>query len=187
MLLLHTCCAPCSAAVIEYLLKNEIRPVLFFFNPNIFPKEEYEKRKRELQKYARSLNITFIDGDYNHAMWLDTIKGMEDQPERGLRCLNCFKIRLLATVRLAYEKGFNSIATTLSSSRWKNPEQIAEAGRWAVAQFPGIAFLEKNWRKGGLSERRRILLTENGFYNQQYCGCEFSFTPPNSPDPNSCN
>jgi predicted adenine nucleotide alpha hydrolase (AANH) superfamily ATPase len=191
-LLLHTCCAPCSAAVIEYLLAEDIHPTLFFFNPNIFPFDEYEKRKKELQGYAQSLSIPFIDGDYDHCLWLDAVKGLEDQPERGLRCLNCFKTRLLATARLAQERGDDRIATTLGSSRWKSLEQIAEAGHWAVAQFPGVTFWEKNWRKGGLSERRRILLNDNGFYNQSYCGCEFSqkanqFIPPSSPYPDSGN
>ncbi|GHT39594.1 hypothetical protein FACS189437_03400 [Bacteroidia bacterium] len=174
MLLLHTCCAPCSAAIIEWLSANAIRPTLFFFNPNIYPREEYELRKNELKRYAKSLNIDFMDGDYDHERWLNTVKGLENQPERGLRCLECFKMRLLATAQLAHEKGFTQIATTLASSRWKNLEQIAEAGQWAVLQFPDVEFWDKNWRKDGLSERRRVLLLENGFYNQQYCGCEFS-------------
>jgi predicted adenine nucleotide alpha hydrolase (AANH) superfamily ATPase len=175
MLLLHSCCAPCSAAILEYLLAGDIRPVLYFFNPNIFPGEEYEKRKQELQNYAQTLGLTFIDGDYSHNDWLTSVKGLEDQPERGIRCLQCFKIRLLATACLAEEKGFTQIATTLGSSRWKNLDQIAEAGHWAASQVTGVTFLAKNWRKEGLSERRSILLKENGFYNQQYCGCEFSF------------
>jgi predicted adenine nucleotide alpha hydrolase (AANH) superfamily ATPase len=174
MLLLHTCCAPCSAAIIEYLTAASIDFTLFFFNPNIYPREEYEKRKLELQRYAQSLGIAFVDGDYDHALWLEGVRGLEDQPERGLRCSTCFKIRLSATARLAHEKGFDRIATTLASSRWKSLEQIAEAGHWAVAPFPGLEFWAKNWRKEGLSERRRILLKENGFYNQSYCGCEFN-------------
>ena len=174
MLLLHTCCAPCSAAIIEWLSVNAIRPTLFFFNPNIYPREEYELRKNELKRYAKSLNIDFIDGDYDHEQWLKAIKGLENQPERGLRCLECFKMRLLATAQLAHEKGFTQITTTLASSRWKNLEQIAEAGHWAASQFPDVEFWDKNWRKDGLSERRRVLLLENWFYNQQYCGCEFS-------------
>jgi predicted adenine nucleotide alpha hydrolase (AANH) superfamily ATPase len=174
MLLLHTCCAPCSAAIIEYLQQKEISFSLFFFNPNIFPLEEYEKRKKELQRYAQSLGIAFIDGDYNHSLWLDTVRGLENQPERGLRCLQCFKTRLYVTAQLAHEKGFETIATTLASSRWKSLEQIATAGHWAAGQFSGVKFWEKNWRKDGLSERRNILLKANGFYNQPYCGCEFS-------------
>ena len=174
MLLLHTCCAPCSSAIIEWLIANGIRPVLFFFNPNIFPIEEYEIRKAECIRYARLLGLEFIDGDYRHDEWLTDISGLEAEPERGARCLRCFKTRLLATAKLAHKRGFERFATTLASSRWKSLEQIAEAGHWAAAQFEGIVFWEKNWRKEGLSERRRELLKEHNFYNQPYCGCEFS-------------
>ena len=173
-LLLHTCCAPCSAAIIEWLLANEIRPTLFYFNPNIYPLHEYEIRKAECSRYAKSQGIEIIDIDYNHAKWLDAVKGLEEEPERGKRCLECFKIRLLATAEYASVNGFDTIATTLASSRWKDLEQIAHAGNWAAGQFDNVEFMAKNWRKGGLSERRAILLAENGFYNQQYCGCEFS-------------
>jgi len=174
MILLHSCCAPCSAAIIEWLLDEGISPTLFFFNPNIYPEKEYEIRKSELIRYVERLKIDFIDGDYNHPLWLKTVEGLEDQPERGDRCLVCFRMRLFATAQLASQKGFATIATTLASSRWKNLEQIAKAGEWAASQFVGIQFWNKNWRKDGLSERRKILLKENGFYNQPYCGCEFS-------------
>ena len=173
-LLLHTCCAPCSAAIIEYLLVQEIRPVLYYFNPNIYPQAEYLKRKDESVRYAQSLGLEIIDGDYDHGAWLQSVAGLENEPERGKRCLSCFKMRLLAAARLTAEKGFDTFATTLGSSRWKNLEQIAEAGAWAASQFPCIRFWAKNWRKDGLSERRRILLHENRFYNQTWCGCEFS-------------
>lgn len=173
-LLLHTCCAPCSAAIIEWLLANDIRPTLFYCNPNIYPREEYDIRKGECTRYARSLGLDIVDADYDHEAWLSHMAGLEDEPERGRRCLQCFRLRLAATARYAHEHGFDRIATTLASSRWKSLEQIAEAGREAVAPFPGVEFWDRNWRKGGLTERRRILLAENGFYNQQYCGCEFS-------------
>ena len=173
-LLLHTCCAPCSAAIIEYLLIQGIRPVLFYFNPNIYPQTEYEIRKNECTRYAKSVELQIIDVDYDHESWLQTIAGFESEPERGKRCLSCFKMRLLAAARLTHEKGLDTFSTTLASSRWKDLDQIAEAGNWAAGQFPGIRFWAKNWRKDGLSERRRILLQENGFYNQTYCGCEFS-------------
>lgn len=173
-LLLHTCCAPCSAAIIEYLLKQAIRPRLFFYNPNIFPEEEYLLRKKECTDYATRLGLDIIDGDYDHAHWLDEVKGLETEPERGARCLQCFTIRMQATASQAHEIGFDTIATTLASSRWKNLQQINLAGIAAIKDYPSITFWEKNWRKDGLSERRRALLEENGFYNQQYCGCEFS-------------
>jgi Uncharacterized protein conserved in bacteria len=173
-LLLHTCCAPCSAAIIEYLLQNEVVPTLFFFNPNIFPKEEYLLREKECIHHAQALGLEIINSDYDHTGWLNEIQGLEKEPERGARCLKCFKLRMVATARLASEKGFDTIATTLASSRWKSLDQISEAGQWAIEQFPGITFWDKNWRKDGLSERRKILLREYGFYNQHYCGCEFS-------------
>ncbi|MDR2118577.1 MAG: epoxyqueuosine reductase QueH [Tannerellaceae bacterium] len=174
-LLLHSCCAPCSAAIIEYLLANGIRPTLFYYNPNIFPREEYEIRKAECTRYACSQGLEIINGDYDHTLWRHGICGLENEPERGMRCLQCFKIRLLATARQAHEGRFDRFATTLASSRWKDLRQIAEAGHWAASQFEPVSFWEKNWRKDGLSERRRILLKEHGFYNQPYCGCEFSF------------
>ena len=173
-ILLHTCCAPCSAAIIEWLLAEGFHPTLFFYNPNIFPQSEYNLRKSELVRYAEVKGVEVIDGDYNHEKWLQDVSGYEHEPERGARCLLCFKIRLLATARLTHERNLGIFATSLSSSRWKNLDQINQAGRWAATQYSNIAFREKNWRKGGLSERRTELLNEYAFYNQQYCGCEFS-------------
>ncbi len=174
MLLLHTCCAPCSSAIIEWLLAHNISPTLYYFNPNIFPQEEYLIRKNECTRYAKKLGLTIIDGDYDHSFWLTHVIGHENLPERSTRCLECFKMRLLETARLAKSKGFSRFATTLASSRWKSLEQIANAGHWAANQVRDVSFWEKNWRKDGLTERRRILLSENKFYNQTYCGCEFS-------------
>ncbi len=176
MLLLHTCCAPCSTAIIEWLLDNRIRPTLFFFNPNIYPQTEYNIRKSECIRFAESQGLDMIDGDYDHDSWLHCIAGLEDEPEQGRRCLQCFKMRLLATAQLAHKLGFSQIATTLASSRWKDLTQITEAGHWAATQLTSVTFWDKNWRKDGLSERRRQLLAEYGFYNQQYCGCEFSMS-----------
>jgi predicted adenine nucleotide alpha hydrolase (AANH) superfamily ATPase len=175
-ILLHTCCAPCSAAIIEWLLNNNIRPVLFYYNPNIYPGEEYGIRKAECTRYALSKGIDVVDGDYNHEDWLQSVSGLENEPERGSRCLKCFRIRLWGTACFADNYGFERFTTTLASSRWKNLAQIAEAGHWAASQFENITFWDKNWRKEGLSERRLILLKENNFYNQQYCGCEFSIS-----------
>ncbi|MDR2815237.1 MAG: epoxyqueuosine reductase QueH, partial [Proteiniphilum sp.] len=160
--LLHCCCAPCSAAVIEWMLIHDIRPVLFYFNPNIFPQEEYLKRKDECTRYAHSQGVDIIDGDYDHAAWLKKIEGLENEPERGRRCLRCFQVRLHATAILASQSGFPVFATTLASSRWKSQEQIFAAGTHAASLVDNVTFRHKNWRKDGLSERRRILLQENG-------------------------
>jgi len=172
--LLHSCCAPCSSAIIECLLANDIRPTVFYYNPNIYPQKEYEIRKAEAIRYTQSLGLDFVDADYNYAAWRETIKGMEDEPERGGRCLKCFLLRLGETARYASEHGFSYFTTTLASSRWKSLDQITEAGRRAAAQYPSVSYWEQNWRKGGLSERRNQIIKEYDFYNQQYCGCEFS-------------
>ena len=172
-ILLHACCAPCSSAIVEYLLANGIRPTLFYYNPNIFPDSEYEKRKAECVRHTQMLGLPFVDADYDHAKWLEAVKGLEEEPERGERCLQCFKLRLTATALYAVENGFEVFATTLATSRWKNLEQIKEAGEAAAALFPNLVFWSRNWRKGGLSERRNELVRMYGFYNQSYCGCEF--------------
>ena len=180
-LLLHACCAPCSSAIVEWLLANGVRPTIFYFNPNIWPREEYDIRKNESKRHAESLGIQWIDGDYDHASWRRGVEGLEGEPERGHRCEQCFLLRLTATARKAQELGIPYFATTLASSRWKSLEQINRAGLAAEQMVNGqcsmvnkVAFWPQNWRKGGLQERRNQLLKEYGFYNQQYCGCEFS-------------
>ena len=172
--LLHTCCAPCSSAIIECLLNNGIRPVIHYCNPNIYPLEEYLVRKDECTRYAKSLGLDIIDDDYDHEGWLESVKGLENEPERGGRCLKCFKLRLLRTAEYAKEHGFKVMTTTLASSRWKSLDQINEAGEWACAQVPDVIWWDRNWRKGGLQERRLQIIKEYDFYNQLYCGCEFS-------------
>lgn len=184
-----------------------VHPVIFYYNPNIYPRQEYEIRKQESQRHAESLGLTWIDGDYDHEGWLRGVCGLEDEPERGRRCEQCFTLRLTAAAWKARELGIRYFATTLASSRWKSLEQIERAGlraeqtvNAAVADGEGpasavafsdsksecgvafsdlksecgVAFWAQNWRKGGLQERRNQLLKEYGFYNQRYCGCEFS-------------
>lgn len=185
--LLHCCCAPCSSAIIEWMLQHDVRPTLFYCNPNIYPADEYLIRKNELTRYADCLGLDVIDDDYNHAAWLRHIAGLEDEPERGGRCLECFKYRLLRAAQKCRQLGLDEFTTTLASSRWKRQDQIDAAGHWAAEQVnhvcadlahddgaPPVRFDDRNWRKGGLQERRGQLLRINGFYNQQYCGCEFS-------------
>jgi predicted adenine nucleotide alpha hydrolase (AANH) superfamily ATPase len=174
-ILLHTCCAPCSVAVLEWLLRNDYEPTLFYYNPNIFPQEEYEKRKQELTRYAEKLQLRVIDGDYEHNEWLASVKGLENEPERGARCEKCFEMRLIKTAQMAVQRGMDLFATTLASSRWKDLAQIAWAGLVAEASVSAsVKFFNKNWRKDGLQQRRRELIKENNFYNQNYCGCKFS-------------
>ena len=188
--LLHTCCAPCSSAIIEAMLANGITPVIYYCNPNIYPQEEYEIRKNECTRYAQSLGLEIVDADYDHENWLEAVRGLEAEPERGGRCLKCFKLRLLRTAEYAASRGIKVITTTLASSRWKSLDQINEAGQWACEKLEkeltdtaeqniippanNVHWWDQNWRKGGLQERRLQIIKEYDFYNQLYCGCEFS-------------
>ena len=172
--LLHACCAPCSSAIVEWMLAHGVRPTIYYYNPNIFPREEYEIRKAESKRHAESLGISWIDDDWNHDAWLSCVRGLEGEPERGSRCQRCFDVRLTATARKAVELGIQWFTTTLASSRWKRLDQIEQAGRTAEAAVPGSRFWAQNWRKDGLQERRNQLLKAYAFYNQLYCGCEFS-------------
>ena len=149
-------------------------PTIFFSNSNIFPLEEYTRRKSELQRFLQQQGLRFVDDDYDHAQWLTHIRGLESEPERGQRCTQCFRFRLLRAAHYAKANGFTLFATTLASSRWKDIDQVNAAGQWAAAQVGDIDFWANNWRKGGLQERRNQLLRHYAFYNQQYCGCEFS-------------
>lgn len=172
--LLHTCCAPCSGAIIEAMLNNGIEPVIYYCNPNIYPLEEYEIRKNECSRYAEKLGLKIVDADNDHSAWLECVKGLEAEPERGARCLKCFKLRLTACAKYAAENGFTVITSTLDSSRWKSHEQIVEAGNYVASLYENITYWDYNWRKGGLTARRAEIIKENDFYNQRYCGCEFS-------------
>ncbi len=182
--LLHACCAPCSSAIVEWLLAHRVEPVIYYYNPNIHPFEEYEIRKNESKRHAESLGIQWIDDDWRHEQWLRAVEGLEHEPERGRRCEACFYHRLFHTARKAQELDIPFFATTLASSRWKNLDQINAAGLRAaetVNRYPAdsavhepVTFWAQNWRKDGLQERRNELLKEYRFYNQQYCGCEFS-------------
>ena len=180
--LLHACCAPCSSAIVEWMLAHGVRPTIFYYNPNIFPREEYEIRKNESKRHAESLGLTWIDGDYDHETWRQDVCGLEGEPERGRRCQQCFILRLTAAARKAKELGLPYFTTTLASSRWKSLDQINRAGEIAegiIREGTNLSplYWSQNWRMGGLYERRNQLLKEYGFYNQQYCGCEFSLRP----------
>ena len=181
--LLHACCAPCSSAIVEWLVQHDVRPTIYYYNPNIWPLEEYEIRKQESKRHAESLGLEWIDGDYDHDAWLEGVCGLESEPERGRRCEQCFTLRLTATARKAVELGIPYFATTLASSRWKSLDQINRAGLIAEQTVNvQCRFWPQNWRKGGLQERRNQLLKEYNFYNQQYCGCEFSMRQQRSAD-----
>lgn len=137
--LLHSCCAPCSAAILEWMLDHGIKPTIFFYNPNIFPQKEYLIRKREIDRYAEKLGVRIIDGDYCHELWRISVLGLENEPERGKRCLACFSHRLLVTAECARKECITHYTTTLAGSRWKSLEQIRPRLSAPIVSSPACA------------------------------------------------
>lgn len=173
-ILLHACCAPCSSAIVECLVNQGFRPVIFFSNSNIFPQAEYQKRLNECVRYASDTGLEIVEDDYDHAEWRFIAAGLEREPEKGRRCTECFRFRLERAALYASRHGFDVLSTTLASSRWKDLVQVNAAGAYACSLFPNVTWWDMNWRKGGLQDRRNELIRLNNFYNQLYCGCEFS-------------
>lgn len=172
--LLHTCCAPCVCSILQRMIDGGIEPTVYFYNPNIYPKEEYELRKREVIRFAQKLNVPFVDADYEADAWLEATRGHEGDTERGARCSICFEMRLGKTAAYAAQHGFKVFATSLGISRWKDLEQVNRAGRRAAARFPGIVFWDRNWRLEGGQDLMEKISQEENFYRQKYCGCTYS-------------
>jgi predicted adenine nucleotide alpha hydrolase (AANH) superfamily ATPase len=178
-LLLHSCCAPCSGEVMEALLESGIHYSIFFYNPNIHPRKEYEMRKEENIRFAQKHQIEFIDCDYDTDNWFARAKGMEDEPERGARCTMCFDMRFERTALYAHEHGFKVISSVLGISRWKNMAQINDCGLRAAAHYPELSYWDYNWRKNGGANRMIEISKREAFYQQEYCGCVYSLRDTN--------
>ena len=178
-LLLHSCCAPCSGEIMEALLASEIDYTVYFYNPNIHPLKEYEIRKNENIKFAEQHGVPFIDADYDVDNWFERAKGMEFEPERGIRCTMCFDMRLERTALYAHENGFRVFATSLGISRWKDMKQVNACGERAAARYPDVTYWDYNWRKGGGSARMIEISKREHFYQQEYCGCAYSLRDSN--------
>lgn len=178
-LLLHSCCAPCSGEVMEALIASDIDFTIFFYNPNIHPRKEYDLRKDENIRFAEKYNIPFIDADYDADNWYERAKGMEFEPERGIRCTMCFDMRFERTALYAHEHGFPVISSSLGISRWKNFEQINDCGVRAASHYPDMTYWTFNWRKKGGSARMLEISKREKFYMQEYCGCAYSLRDTN--------
>jgi predicted adenine nucleotide alpha hydrolase (AANH) superfamily ATPase len=178
-LLLHSCCAPCEGEVLETLLHSGIQPTVFFYNPNIHPKKEYEIRKEEDKKFCEKMKIDHVDVDYDPMNWFKRIKGLEWEPERGARCTQCFDMRFERTALYAHENGFELISSSLGISRWKNMKQINGCGVRAAARYDNITYWTYNWRKAGGSQRMIEISKRENFYQQEYCGCVYSLRDTN--------
>ena len=163
----------------ETLLSSGIRYSIYFYNPNIHPVREYELRKEENVTFAKKHDIPFIDADYDMDNWFARVKGMEDQPERGERCTQCFEMRFERTALYAHEHGFDTISSSLGISRWKNFNQVSRAGEHAAGRYPGLQYWSHNWRKNGGASRMIEISKRENFYQQEYCGCAFSLRDTN--------
>jgi epoxyqueuosine reductase len=178
-LLLHSCCAPCSGELMEALSASGIDFTIFFYNPNIHPRKEYEIRKNENIRFARKMNIPFADADYDTSNWFARVKGLEFEPERGARCSACFDMRFERTALFAHEHGFKVFTSSLGLSRWKDMDQINRSGIKAAGHFDGMVYWTYNWRKKGGSARMYEISKREEFYQQEYCGCVYSLRDTN--------
>ena len=180
--LLHSCCAPCSGAMVEEMKSSSLlqEVVVFFYNPNIHPRKEYEIRKDENKKWCDKIGVEFVDVDYDVERWYSRVKGMEFDPERGRRCTECFDMRMERTALYAFEHGFHAIATTNATSRWKDANQVDESGRRAAARYgESVQYWSHNWQSDEMTIRKYQISAKERFYKQEYCGCSYSLRDSN--------
>lgn len=175
-LLLHSCCAPCSSYCLEYLSKY-FQITVFYYNPNITDREEYDTRVREQERLIQQLPakhpIRFVEGAYAPELFYQVVKGLEKEPEGGARCKECFRLRLEESARLCKECGFDYFTTTLTISPLKNAPLLNELGEQLAEQY-GVAFLNSDFKKKNGYKRSTELSAEYGLYRQDYCGCIYS-------------
>lgn len=175
-LLLHSCCAPCSSYVLEYL-GQYFNITVFYYNPNIFPESEYTKRILEQQTLIGQMRVkypvSFIAGSYDKDRFYEMAKGMEHVKEGGERCLKCYELRLRESAWIAKSGGFDYFTTTLSISPMKNAARLNEIGLRLQEEY-GVNYLISDFKKKNGYKRSIELSKEYGLYRQDYCGCEFS-------------
>ena len=175
-LLIHSCCAPCSSYVLEYLSRY-FEITIFYFNPNIYPEAEYIRRVEEQKQLIQAMplfsKVQFQQGEYQPREYYQAIKGLEEEPEGGKRCFVCYEMRLREAAQLAVEGGFEFFTTTLSISPHKKSEKLNEIGSKLAAEF-GVAYLPSDFKKKNGYKRSIELSKEYNLYRQDYCGCIFS-------------
>lgn len=175
-LLIHSCCAPCSSYVLEYL-SQFFEITIFYFNPNIYPEAEYirrvEEQKQLIQAMPLSSKVHFCQGEYQPLEYYQAIKGLEEGPEGGNRCFVCYELRLREAAQLAREGGYDYFTTTLSISPHKKSEKLNEIGSKLATEFE-VAYLPSDFKKKNGYKRSIELSKEYNLYRQDYCGCIFS-------------
>lgn len=176
-LLLHSCCAPCSSYVLEYL-SEFFEITVFYYNPNIFPDSEYEKRVKEQEMLIQTMDLKsevhFQAGNYDKERFYQMAKGLEEVREGGSRCFSCYELRLRETAEEAKKGGYDYFTTTLSISPLKNSQKLNEIGQ-SVAEEYGLQYLVSDFKKKNGYKRSVELSEIYGLYRQDYCGCEFSY------------
>ena len=176
ILLLHSCCAPCSSYVLEYL-SEYFSITVFYYNPNIFPEEEFIKRIQEqdmlIQKLPVKHEIKLIAGNYDSERFYEMAKGLEQVPEGGERCFKCYELRLRKTAELAKAGGYDYFTTTLSIIPLKNAQKLNEIGERLAEEY-GLQYLCSDFKKKNGYKRSTELSREYGVYRQDYCGCVYS-------------
>jgi len=192
-ILLHSCCAPCSGAMFEEMLCQKLDVTIFFYNPNIHPRKEYEIRKNENKRYAEKHGIPFVDCDYDEKSWFERMRGLELDPERGKRCVACFDMRMEVTATYALENGFHAFTTTNATSRWKDQSQVNGSGILAAKKILKNHEAERcdagrilprfwiyDWQTDAMTKRKYEISVEERFYKQEYCGCSYSLRDSNT-------
>ena len=176
-LLLHSCCAPCSSYVLEYL-SNYFDITVFYYNPNIFPENEYTKRILEQQTLISDMKVkhpvSFLAGNYDRDRFFQIAEGLEHLREGGERCFKCYELRLEEAAKIAKDAGFDYFTTTLSISPLKNADKLNEIGTKLADKY-GVQYLQSDFKKKNGYKRSIELSNEYGLYRQDYCGCEYSF------------
>jgi predicted adenine nucleotide alpha hydrolase (AANH) superfamily ATPase len=175
-LLLHSCCAPCSSYILEYL-SQYFEITVLYYNPNIYPPSEYEVRVKEQQQFINEINaghtIRFIEGNYDTKQFYEVTKGLEKEKEGGERCFRCYELRMREAAQIAREKGFDYFTTTLSISPLKNAHKLNEIGNKLEKEY-GVKYLYSDFKKKNGYKRSVELSKEYHLYRQDYCGCVFS-------------
>ena len=169
-LLLLSCCAPCSCAVIAYLAEQKKDFTVLFYNPNITPESEYQKRLSENKRVCDHFGVPFVELPYQPQVWVECTKGLENEPERGQRCSACFELRLRQAMLYAKANGFDVVTSVLGFSRYKDLDQVNAAAA-KMSKETGVPYDTTNWRKGPMQALQTQLIRELNIYRQNYCGC----------------
>ncbi|CAE8719745.1 unnamed protein product, partial [Polarella glacialis] len=179
--LLHSCCAPCSGAMFEEMVSKSLHVTIFFYNPNIHPRKEYDIRKNENKRYAEQHGVPFVDCDYDEKSWFTRMEGLALDPERGQRCTACFDMRMEVTAAYALENGFHAFTTTNATSRWKDKSQVNGAGVLAAKKILVLPrYWLYEWQTDAMTKRKYEISVEKRFYKQEYCGCSYSLRDSNT-------